>query len=126
VIDAARLARAVWLEVLPVAGGYLVRGGADDHIVEVDGGLVRCDCLDSQWRGDGCKHALCVRLHHGDTDVLEALRALVPAPAGRSTQRRVPRSRADPPGSPGSGRTDGSPPVGSGATLSGDRKGQPR
>lgn len=80
VIDAARLQRAVWLEVRPVAGGYLVRGGADDHIVEIDGGLVRCDCLDSQWRGDGCKHALCVRLHHGDTDVVEGLRTLVPPP----------------------------------------------
>ena len=100
-IDAGRLQRAVWLEVRPIDGGCLVRGGADDHIVEIDDGLVRCDCFDAQWRGDGCKHSLAVRLHHGDPEVVKALRALVPAPAGRSTQHR---------------RTE----------LSGDQKEQPR
>ena len=130
-IDAGRLARAIWLKIQPVSDGYLVSGGADDHIVEIDGGYVRCDCIDAQRNGHGCKHSLAVRLHGGDPEVAKALRALVPAPAGRSAQRRVSRSGADPPGSPGSGRTDGSPPktgaqVGSGAKLSGDRKGQPR
>ena len=79
-IDAARLQRAVWLEVRPVAGGYLVRGGADDHIVEIDGGYVRCDCSDARWRGDNCKHCLAVRLHHRAPEVVEGLRTLVPPP----------------------------------------------
>ena len=81
VIDAARLQRAVWLEVQAVAPGwYLVRGGKDDHVVDVDGGYIRCECLDARWRGDNCKHCLAVRLRHGDPEVVEALRTLVPSP----------------------------------------------
>ncbi len=80
-IDPTRLQRAIWLKIQPVSGGYLVSGGADDHIVDVDGGYVRCDCFDAQRNGDGCKHALCVRLHSGDPLLVKALRQLVPAPA---------------------------------------------
>ena len=80
-IDPARLRRAIWLDCRPVGlGGFMVRGGRDDHIVDVDGGYVRCDCVDSQLNGDGCKHALCVRLHHGDPEVVEGLRTLLPPP----------------------------------------------
>ena len=86
-IDAGRLQRAIWLEIQPVGlGGFLVRGGKDDHIVDVDGGYVRCDCVDSQRNGDGCKHALCVRLNCGDPEVALALRQLVARPGQR---RRV-------------------------------------
>ena len=85
-IDTGRLRRAVWLDCRPVGlGGFLVRGGQDDHYVDIDGGYVRCDCVDSQLNGDGCKHALCIRLHCGDPEVALALRQLVPRPA----QRRV-------------------------------------
>ncbi len=80
-IDAARLTRAVWLEVQPVAPGrYLVSGGKDDHLVEVDGGLIVCHCPDSQRVGDGCKHSLALRLRAGDGKVIDALRQLVPNP----------------------------------------------
>ncbi len=82
-INSGRLQRAVWLEVQPIDGGYLVRRGADDHIVDIDGGYVRCDCIDQQRNGDGCKHALCVRLLHGDREVVLALRHLVARPAQR-------------------------------------------
>ena len=33
-IDAGRLQRAIWLEVQPIAGGYLVCGGKDDHLAK--------------------------------------------------------------------------------------------
>lgn len=81
-IDVGRLARAVHLDVRQVGvDRYLVSGGRDDHFVEIDGGYVRCDCFDAQRNGDGCKHALGVRLHSGDPLVVKALRQLVPAPA---------------------------------------------
>ncbi len=81
-IDTERLHRAVWLDVKPVAPGrYLVTGGADSHVVVVDGGWVLCDCLDSQFTGDNCKHSLATRLHGGDPAVVKALRQLVVAPA---------------------------------------------
>ena len=81
VIDTGRLRRAIWLEVQLVAPGrYLVSGGKDDHLVEVDGGRVTCHCLDSQRAGDGCKHSLALRLRAGDGKVIDALRQLVPAP----------------------------------------------
>ena len=80
-IDSGRLQRAIWLEVEPVGPGkYLVRGGADDHVVEVDGGLVVCHCPDSQRVGDSCKHSIALRLRAGDGEVVDALRQLVPNP----------------------------------------------
>ena len=88
-IDAGRLRRAVWLEVHPVAPGrYLVSGGADDHMVDISAGWVRCDCPDAQLHGDGCKHGLCVRLHNGDPEVVRALRQLVPNPKYFPPKRR--------------------------------------
>ena len=89
-IDAGRLQRAIWLDCSqPVAPGrYLVRGGSDDHIVEVDGGLVVCHCPDSPRAGDGCKHALAVRLRAGDGEVVDALRQLVPNPRHFPAKRR--------------------------------------
>lgn len=81
-IDAGRLARAVWLNCQPVAPGrFLVSGGVDDHLVEVDGGYVYCDCEDSQRVGDACKHGLACRLHCGDPTVVLALRMLVARPS---------------------------------------------
>ncbi len=88
-IDSARLARAVWLEVQPVAPGrYLVSGGKDDYLVEVDGGCVTCHCLDSQRAGDGCKRSLALRLRAGDGEVIDALRELVPNPKYFPAKRR--------------------------------------
>ena len=57
-IDPTRLARGIWLRVQPISGGYLVRGGTADHVVEVDGGRVTCHCPDAERMGDGCKHSL--------------------------------------------------------------------
>ncbi len=88
-IDARRLQRAVWLEVQLVAPGrYLVSGGEDDHLVEVDGGRVTCLCLDSQRAGDGCKHSLALRLRAGDGKVIDALRLLIPNPRHLPAKRR--------------------------------------
>ncbi len=87
-IDAARLQRAIWLEVQPIAGGYLVSGGTADNVVEVDGELVRCDCSDARIHGDGCKHSLALRLRAGDDEVIDALRQLVPNPKCSPPQRR--------------------------------------
>ncbi len=85
-IDDARLARAVWLDCRRVAPDrYLVTGGRDDHVVVIRDGRVICDCLDSQFTGDNCKHSLVTRLHSGDPLVVKALRQLVPAP-GRSVR----------------------------------------
>ena len=89
VIDAGRLQRAIWLEVQPVARGrFLVRGGRDDHLVDVDGGYVHCDCVAYTLRGDSCKHCLCVRLTSGDRQVVRALRQLVPNPKYFPAKRR--------------------------------------
>ena len=106
-IDSVRLQRAIWLEVQPVAPGrYLVSGGKDDHVVEVDGGLVLCHCPDSQRAGDACKHSLALRLRAGDDEVVDALRLLIPNPRHfpAKTAREIPP----------------------GATISGDGKRQTR
>lgn len=88
-IDTRRLQRAIWLTVTPVAPGrYLVSGGKDDHLVEVDAGRVTCHCLDSQRAGDGCKHSLALRLRAGDGNVIDALRQLVPNPKYFPAKRR--------------------------------------
>ena len=78
-IESGRLARAIHLEAEPIdADSWRVSGGAKDHRVEVEGGRCWCDCVDSQVRGDGCKHGLIVRLLAGDPKVVVALRQLVP------------------------------------------------
>ena len=79
-IDSGRLARAIWLEIQPVSGGFLVTGGATGHIVEVDGARITCHCPDAQRMGDGCKHSLATRLRTGDDEVVDALRLLIPNP----------------------------------------------
>ena len=89
VIDAGRLQRAIWLDVQPVAPSrYLVRGGADDHVVEVDGSRVICHCPDSERAGDGCKHSLALRLRAGDGEVVDALRLLIPNPRRKTARQR--------------------------------------
>lgn len=83
-IDSGRLARAVWLRAQPISGGFLVTGGVGGHVVEIVAGRAYCDCIDATVRGDGCKHALLVRLLGGDKAVALALRQLVPQPAQRT------------------------------------------
>ena len=84
-IDSGRLARAIWLEAKPIdVSAYRVRGGTRDHMVEIVDGRCFCDCIDATVRGDGCKHALLVRLLGGDKAVALALRQLVPQPARRT------------------------------------------
>lgn len=83
-IDPKRLARAVHLrtELLP-DGRFLVSGGRGPHVVDITGAEsgFACNCLDALYRPGGlCKHTLAARLRAGDTDVLNALRAIVPHP----------------------------------------------
>ena len=87
-IDAGRLARARWLKVQPVSGGFLVTGGAGGHIVEVDGGRVTCHCPDAKRMGDSCKHSLAIRLRAGDGEAIDALRQLIPKPRHFPAKRR--------------------------------------
>ena len=84
-IDSARLQRAIWLSAKMIdISTYRVRGGTRDHMVEIVDGRCYCDCIDATVRGDGCKHALLVRLLGGDKAVALALRQLVPRPAQRT------------------------------------------
>lgn len=79
-IDPARVARAVCLEVELIGDGrFLVTGGAGPHVT--DGAT--CDCADHQLRGNVCKHLLAVRLAVLEPDLRAAIRALVedPCPA---------------------------------------------
>ena len=80
-IDPNRLARAVHLDCDRISlNQYLVTGGTADHVVTVQDGRVWCHCIDSQWKGDNCKHSLVTRLTCGDPLVAKALRMLVPRP----------------------------------------------
>ena len=89
-IEPGRLMRAIWLQAQPIDRGYLVSGGRDRHMVEVDGGRCFCNCPDAQARdGDSCKHALLVRLLNGDPEVAKALRQLVPEPRWPKAKRLV-------------------------------------
>ena len=84
-IDSGRLARAIYLTAKPIdVNTWRVRGGTADHMVQLEDGRCYCDCIDATVRGDGCKHALLVRLLGGDPEVALALRQLVPRPARRT------------------------------------------
>ena len=81
-----RLAHAVWLDVRGmVPGRYQVTGGAEPHIVQKELDGWSCDCDDSVFGGGWCKHAMAVRLVHGDRNVVRALRLLIvnPEPGAR-------------------------------------------
>lgn len=126
-VDSLRLARAIWLTAKPIdVNTWRVRGGTADHMVEVVDGRCYCDCVDAQVRGPGCKHCLLVRLLGGDPAVVLALRALVPPPEGRSTERVRVSNWTHSPESPNSGATapdsrQAPAHVGAGATFSGGR-----
>lgn len=80
-VDPRRLARAVHLKChRETAGRYVVSGGAQAHVVEF-GDDPRCDCVDFQVHGGGCKHLLRVRMARGDAAIVEALGLLVPYPS---------------------------------------------
>ena len=80
-VDLTRLARAVHLDCERMTPEtFRVSGGSADHVVAVANGEVRCDCYDAQYHGDGCKHALLVRLVAGDQSVVKALRQLIAPP----------------------------------------------
>ena len=66
-----------------------MRGGRKDHVVEVDGGHVTCHCPDAERMGDSCKHSLALRLRAGDSEVIDALRLLIPNQLRFPAQRRV-------------------------------------
>ena len=122
-IDSGRLRRSIWLAVQPVAPGrYLVHGGLNDHLVEVDGGRVTCHCPDAARMGDGCKHSLALRLRAGDGEVIDALRGLVRRPDGRSTKRS--QAESSNPGSTGPHSRQPAPHVEPGATNARHRRAQ--
>lgn len=82
-VDPRRLARSLYLECQREGPDvYRVTGGAEPHVVEL-GEDARCDCVDFQVHGGGCKHLLRVRLAWGDVEIIEALRLLVPYPSQR-------------------------------------------
>ena len=79
-VDPKRLARSLYLECQREGPSrYVVSGGEQPHVVEF-GEDPRCDCIDFQVHGSGCKHLLRVRLAKGDEGVIEALQLLVPHP----------------------------------------------
>ncbi len=83
-VDPVRLARAVWLDLRRLAPGrFVVFGGRNEHLVELDGLAAWCDCPDACYRGAVCKHQLCALLHHGDGEILRSLRRLIPRPTRR-------------------------------------------
>lgn len=76
-LDPARLHRALFLDAERIGDGlWSVRGGAAPHSVTPDA----CDCYDFTMHPDAdCKHRLAVRLSALDAELLDGLRALVPA-----------------------------------------------
>ena len=86
-IDAARLARAIHLDVERRGdNAWTVSGGSQLHVVRADAS--ECDCSDHAMRGGPCKHALAVRLRLGDLETVRALRTLV-SPAGHVPRRHT-------------------------------------
>lgn len=85
-VDPERLRRALPLDVARLDdGSHVVTGGADPHHVRGR----ECDCLDTQFSGEVCKHRLSVYLHARlDGRVLAALRAALNA-----GDRATPRNR---------------------------------
>ena len=82
-IDPRRLARALYLECQQEEPDtFRVWGGTQSHTVEC-GQVTRCNCVDFQMHGDGCKHVLRVLLAQGDAEVLRTLQLLVPYPKTR-------------------------------------------
>ncbi len=80
-IDAGRLRRAIYLEVLVVGNGtWEVVGGRQGHRVEKREGRLQCDCQDSLARpGVHCKHVIAIHLARLPQEVRAGLRELVPA-----------------------------------------------
>lgn len=78
-VDPRRLERSLRLEGERVGDGrYRVRGGAQDHWVNLyTTALPRCDCGDHLWRDRICKHILAALLREGDGRVIAALGDLI-------------------------------------------------
>ena len=98
-VDLDRLERGLSLDSERIGHGrYRVRGGAQDHWVDLySTSHPRCDCGDHLWRDQVCKHILAALLREGDDRVVRALARLVgrlrdavPAPV-----RRVRRAEED-------------------------------
>ena len=79
-VDLLRLMRAVHLDACRAADlEYVISGGATVHRVNL-AGVEPCDCYDHRVDGHRCKHLLRVALAEGDSEVLRALRQLIPLP----------------------------------------------
>ena len=79
-IDSARLARAIHLDIEPLGEHeYRITGGQGMHVVALKAPPeLECDCADYVLRATVCKHLLRALLAEGDREVIEALRDLVP------------------------------------------------
>ena len=88
-IDLVRLCKAVYLNTARRDDKTWEVTSADSfHLVTVaDSGLL-CDCPDFAIRGGPCKHVIRVGLANGDTEVISALRRLIPDPARYPSRKR--------------------------------------
>jgi hypothetical protein len=80
------------LVATPLAPGrWSVRGGRAVHVVTLDAGRLRCDCVDGEMHpAVACKHRLAVALHRLPVPIRESLAALVPLPR-RARRKAVAR-----------------------------------
>lgn len=74
-IDPYRLRRSLELSVKGKDGGlFCVTGGREDHIVMIQKGQMKCDCLDYQRNQWACKHILCVKRTIGDAEITKMVK----------------------------------------------------
>ena len=78
-VDLDRVERALELAADRIGHGrYRVRGGAQDHWVDLfTAAHPRCDCGDHLWRDAVCKHILAALLREGDPRVVSAVGQVV-------------------------------------------------
>jgi len=70
-VDPYRLRRALDLRIAGAEGGrYLITGGLEPHIVQVDASHTICDCPDAS-KNHRCKHILALQFHKGDRKLRE-------------------------------------------------------
>jgi hypothetical protein len=95
-VDLARLQRAAHLVAVPLAPGrWSVRGGRAMHVVTLDAGRLRCDCVDGQMHpAVACKHRLAVALHRLPEPIRAALRDVVPPPRRRCPDEQDAQGRS--------------------------------
>lgn len=88
-LDLQRVARAVLLQVEPLANDtYRVDGGADSYYVSL-APFFTCDCGDAIFRESICKHQIAALLHEGDEEAVAIVDELREAYRARRAARRT-------------------------------------